>query len=62
MSITGGIDVDGFARGDLAIGAPGKDLASGNVVLLRTLEVAHLKPETEMESDPSGAVRLQDTG
>ena len=62
MSIVGGVDVDVHAQGDLAIGAPGKGSASGNVVVLRTLEVAFLKPKTEIEMDPNGAIMLEDTG
>ena len=58
MSIHGGVDVDDHAQGDLVIGAP----ASGNVVVLRTLDVAFLKPSTEMEVDPAGAIKLEEKG
>ena len=62
MSIVGGVDVDSHAQGDLAIGAPGNDSVSGNVVVLRTLEVAFLKPKTEIEMHPNEAIMLEDTG
>ena len=62
MRIFGGVDVDGFAQGDLVIGAPGQGSESGNVVVLRTLEVAFLDPITEIEVKPEGAIKLEDTG
>ena len=62
MSIQGGVDVDNHAQGDLAIGAPGKDNSEGNVVVLKTLDVAFLEPDTEIELDPTGAVKLEKKG
>ena len=58
MSIHGGVDVDNLAQGDLAIGAP----TSGNVMVLKTLNVAFLDPSTEIEMDPKGAIKLEEKG
>ena len=62
MSIQGGVDVDNHAKGDLAIGATGRKNSKGNVVVLRTLDVAFFKPDTEVVVDPAGAIKLEDKG
>ena len=62
MSIHGGVNVDNRAQGDLAIGAPGRDNTTGNVVVLRTHDVAFLKPSTKIELDPDGAIKLEEKG
>ena len=58
MSIHGGVDVDNHAQGDLAIGAH----TSGNVVVLRTLDVAFFKPKTDVVVHPAGAIKLEEKG
>ena len=62
MSIHGGVNVDNRAQGDLAIGAPGRDNTRGNVVVLRTHDVAFFKPKTDVVVHPAGAIKLEEKG
>ena len=62
-SIFGRVNVDDFAQGDLAIGAPGKASDSGNVVILKTRDIVFLTPTTEEpEIVPPFALLLTDKG
>ena len=63
LSIFGGVNVDNFAQGDLAIGAPGKASDSGNVVIFKTRDVVFLTPTTEEpEIVPPLALKITDKG
>ena len=52
------VDVQNHPQGVLAIGAP----LSGNVVVLKTLDVIFFKPSTEIEVDPPGYIKLEEKG
>ena len=58
MSISGRVDLDENAMMDLAIGA----FDSGNAVVLRSLKVMRLKPNSAVDTPPSGAIDPSDDG